>query len=117
LRSLDTLEEKVDRFLSPEESLLLLDSNDSRLRRSSSSKDKDKSNPALLSAPDSASDEFETRSSSQGLPTLLGSPQVPAPPSTEMQNILAWPAVQALLEYNNPNLSYWDGQHQLAEAS
>lgn len=54
-------------------------------------------------------------SSPQGTPTSLKSFQVPAPQGKDTDNILAWPAVQAILERDGIKPSQWNPQSQGTE--
>ncbi|PQE30552.1 hypothetical protein CJF32_00010066 [Rutstroemia sp. NJR-2017a WRK4] len=124
LRTLDSLNMKMDRVLSPEEPLLALDTqkpiNDSALQMMAntnvSSRERDTSSLALSSALESGRASPSSEISPQNIPTPLKLFQVPARQATEIHNLLAWPAVQALLECDGANLSQWDGHSQPAES-
>ncbi|PQE23421.1 hypothetical protein CJF30_00010494 [Rutstroemia sp. NJR-2017a BBW] len=124
LRTLDSLNMKMDRVLSPEEPLLALDTqkpiNDSALEMMAntnvSSRERDTSSLALSSALESGPASPSSEISPQNIPTPSKLFQVPARRATEIHNLLAWPAVQALLECDGANLSQWDGHSQPAES-
>jgi hypothetical protein len=120
LRTLDVLSIKMDQALPPEEPLLLLDRqqsiNDYTLGMTAnttvSSRERDTSTLTLSSALDGDPASPSSGISPQNIPRSLKSFQVPARQATKIHNVLAWPAVQTLLEYDGANLSQWDGHYQ-----
>ncbi|XMA13627.1 hypothetical protein WAI453_006418 [Rhynchosporium graminicola] len=92
LRTLDSITLKIDHVLSSEKTADVAVS----------------SNDLALSA--------NSGISLQDIPRSLKSFQVPARQATAIQNLLAWPAVQSLLECDGVNLSRWHGHYQGTES-